>query len=124
MCCSEQFCFRQHVLGYTVRGGISRGVLVCCGCIQEFFTQSPSEKTRFKVLSPRSNASDKRGVSLWTKYIMPRMTLQALGTSWVIQKTNMSVHLKWGLSTRWVRLAKSLFTSCSGGQDCLFAVHL
>lgn len=51
-----------------------------------FFTQSPSEKTRFKVLSPRSNASDKRGVSLWTKYIMARKTLQELGTPWVIQK--------------------------------------
>lgn len=74
--------------------------------------------------SPRNCVSEGRGEALGqTQHAKEdySRTSYSLGHS---KHKYTSVQLEWGLSTGWVRLAQSLFTLCSGGQDCLFVVHL
>lgn len=103
--------------------GFHRGAQVCYGCIQDFLAQLLPEQTRVRSIISQKKCFSREQGKPWdkTQHAKEDSSRYLLGHS---KNKYMSVHLKWGLSTRWVRLAKSLFTSCSGGQDCLFVVHL
>lgn len=102
--------------------GFHSGAQVFYGSIQDFFTQSLPEKTIVRSIISQKQCFWQEQGKPWdkTQHAKEDSSRYLLGHS---KNKYMSVHLKWGLSTRWVSLAKKS-TSCSGGQDCLFVVHL